>query len=33
VIIGAAELAFTDLLDNPIHSLQRASGAIAGILH
>src|ERR1700712_758476 len=24
VIIGAAELAFTDLLDNPIHSLQRA---------
>ncbi len=32
VIIGAAELAFTDLLDNPIHTLQRASGAVAGIL-
>jgi predicted NBD/HSP70 family sugar kinase len=32
VIIGAAELAFTDLLDDPIHTLQRASGAVAGIL-
>jgi predicted NBD/HSP70 family sugar kinase len=32
VIIGASELAFTDLLENPIHSLQHAAGAVAGIL-
>ncbi len=32
VIIGAAELAFTALLENPVESLQRAKGAVAAIL-
>jgi predicted NBD/HSP70 family sugar kinase len=32
VIIGAAELAFTDLLQNPVESLHRARGALAAIL-
>jgi hypothetical protein len=32
VIIGAAELAFTDLLENPVECLQRVDGAVAAIL-
>jgi predicted NBD/HSP70 family sugar kinase len=32
VIVGASELAFTDLLENPVASLHRADGAVAAIL-
>jgi predicted NBD/HSP70 family sugar kinase len=32
VIIGAAELAFTDLLENPVDTLRRADGALTALL-
>jgi predicted NBD/HSP70 family sugar kinase len=32
VIVGASELAFTDLLEDPVASLHRADGAVAAIL-